>query len=372
MDINVKVKQNLAIRAFYLFFIMESIIIGIGIMGSPMYIYNEARQDAWVSILITYVYVLLVLFAMFLILKQYKNADILGIQVDVFGRWIGKLLGTIYMVHFAVTLLIIFVTYIEVVQIFVFPEISPFLMGGLLLILIVSSVLGGLRVIVGVAFLFFFLSHWLLFLLYDPVTQMELDNFRPFLGASIPDLLRGAKKASFTFLGFEILFFVYPFIQNKQQAKRPVFLGVTFAAFLVLLDTCIAIGFYSPGLLEQLEWSVLMLYKSVHLPFINRMDYIVIAEWMMVVLPNMVLLMWVLTFGMKRIYNIQKKVTLYAMATFLFVASGFIKYHSYIINLTDTYSEISFWLVYVYPFILLPLVWLKKRRKKAGKGLKKK
>lgn len=368
MDINVKVKNDLQIRAFYLFFIVTGTQIGVGMMGYPMYVYNEAKQDSWISILIAYVYLMVVVYVMYLILKQYKNADILGIQVDVFGKWIGKLLGTIYMIHFTVGLITVFVTYIEVVQIFIFPQLSSFVMGGLLLILIIYGALGGLRVIVGVAFIFFFLTQWLLFLFYEPIMKMEFNNFQPYFEATIPELLQGAKKTTFTFVGFEILFFVYPFIQNKQKAKRPIFLGITYTALIALLQMVIAIGFFSPGLLAQLEWAVLTLFKGSKLPFINRIDFIVIAEWIMVIVPVMLLLIWMITYGMKRLYNIPRKFALFTVALLLFISCGFISRHTYVIKLTDAYSVISFWIVYVYPFILLPIVWIKRRWDKKRKG----
>src|SRR5699024_10596625 len=123
MEVNLNVKPGLRIRAFYLFFIIPSIQIGVGILGAPKYIFEEANQDAWLSILIAFVYMIIVAWVMFIILNQYKNADIFGIQIDIFGNWIGKLLGTIYIAFFAAELLSVLLTYIEIVQIFLYPTI---------------------------------------------------------------------------------------------------------------------------------------------------------------------------------------------------------------------------------------------------------
>src|SRR5699024_10896573 len=101
MDINLNVKPGLRIRDFYLFFIIPSIQVGVGVLGAPRYIFADARQDAWLAILIAFVYIIIVAFVMFIILNQYKNADNFGIQMDVFEKWIGKLLGPVYIVFFA-------------------------------------------------------------------------------------------------------------------------------------------------------------------------------------------------------------------------------------------------------------------------------
>ncbi|WP_164669640.1 GerAB/ArcD/ProY family transporter [Virgibacillus doumboii] len=371
MDINLTIKENLQIRAFYLFFVITTIQVGVGIMGAPMYIFIEARQDSWISIIIAFMYILLVLFVMFKILSKYENADIFGIQVDLFGRWIGRILGTLYIIYLTVSLISIINTYIEVIQLFVFEELSSLIIGLLLVSLIVYSVLGGIRVIVGVVFIFFILSVWLIFLLYEPVARMDLTHFQPMFQASATELLKGAKATAYTFAGFEILFIIYPFIQHKERARFPVYFGAFFSFGLIMLTTVIAIGYFSHNQLEQLEWSVLSLFKIISLPFVERFDYIVVAEWMMVSLPNMILLMWAITYGMKRLYKIPQKITLYTVSFIILGICGFISYHHLITGLTDLVAKVGFWIVYIYPFILLPVVLLKNRwqRKKERENI---
>ena len=74
-----------------------------------------------------------------------------------------------------------------------------------------------------------------------------------------------------------------------------------------------------------MDWPVLSLFKSVSFTFIERFDYLVIIEWIMVVVPTMVLLMWAITYGTKRIYAIPQKTTLYVVAILLLTTSSFIK-----------------------------------------------
>ena len=364
MEVNLNIKPNLRFRAFQLFFLMIGIQTAVGILGAPRYIFEKSHQDAWVSILIALVYMLAVLWAMFFILKQYENADIFGIQVDLFGKWFGKLLGTVYLLFFAAELLSILLTYVEIIQVFIYPTMPFFVMGLLLLILVVYTVLGGIRVVVGVVFLFSFLSLWTFLLLYDPITRMEIAHFQPMFDASFTELLKGAQTTSYSFLGFELLFVLYPFIDNKKNAKLPAYLGVSASAFLVFIFTIISIGYYSPNDFELMDWPVLSLFKSVSFTFIERFDYLVIIEWIMVVVPTMVLLMWAITYGTKRIYAIPQKITLYVVAVLILTITSFIKQDDTIAKMTDTVSQVGFWIVFVYPFILLPIVVVKKKWKK--------
>ncbi|ASN06634.1 GerAB/ArcD/ProY family transporter [Virgibacillus necropolis] len=364
MDVNVKMKGNLQIRAFYLFFIITSIQTGAGIMGAPKFIYLEANRDSWLAILIAFVYMILVVLAICIIVKQYDNADIFGIQIDIFGVWIGKLFGCIFIIHIIVSLFSILITYIEVIQIFIFPTFPTYTLALILLSLVMYSVLGGIRVIVGVTFIFFILIQFLMVLLIVPAMRIDILHFLPAFQSSFVELLKGAKATSYSFIGFEILLLLYPFIQNKKNIKLPVILGLAWTAFTLLLVTVIAIGYYSPNQLGNLDWSVLGLFKIVSFSFLERFDYVVVSAWMMVILPNLLLLMWGSTYGVKRLFNVSQKKTLYIFTGLLVVLCSFFKDSHAITNFVSIIGQVGFWIVFVYPFVLLPLVLIKKKWRK--------
>lgn len=370
MDVNVKVKDNITIRAFYLIFILNSIQTGVGIMGAPKYIFIAAGRDSWLSILIAWAYMLMIVFVMFKILNQYKNADLFGIQVDLFGIWFGKFLGTIFLIHIAASLLSILITYIEVVQIFIFPNIKIITMASILLALVVYSVLGGLRVIVGIVFIFFLLTVFYSPILIHPAMRMDMTHFMPPVQSSFKELLLGAKATAYSFLGFEILMIIYPFIQNKKNAKLPSYLGISLSVLLILVMTVITIGYFSPKQIESIDWTVLSLFKTVSFSFIERFDYVIVAEWMMVVIPNMILLMWVITYGVKRLYKVKQRTTLYVTAILFLIISCSLNTNYAVQTVTDMVGKVGFWITFVYPLVLLPLVFIKKRWRKNKDGVK--
>jgi spore germination protein AB len=364
MKINLSVKPGNQIRAFYLFFVITSTQIGVGVIGVPRFIYMAAERDSWIAILIAFLYIAIVLLAMFAILNQYENTDIFGIHADVFGNWLGKFLSSIFIIHFGFAFLSILITYTEVIQLFVYHEMPNFEIVILLMILILYAVFGGLRVVVGLSFLLFFSTLWLYLALYDPAMRMSWYNFLPMFQSSIPDLLKGAKETSYTLMGFEILMVIYPFVQNKEKAKLPVLLGLAFSIFSVLVTTILSIGYFSAEGLKHIDWALLILFKSASFTFLERLDYIVVVVWAMIILPNLVFLMWSMAYGVKRLYKVPEKITIWGLAIFYLIIINFFSYDYQISKLTDIVAKYGFWIVYVYPFILLPLVLIKKKWKK--------
>lgn len=369
MKINVSIKPGNQIRALYLFFIISSIQIGVGIIGAPRFIYTEAHRDSWISILIAFMYICVLLLAMFWLLNQYENTDYFGIQVDLFGQWLGKLLGTVFIIHLGVSFFSVLLTYIQVIQLFLYHTFPNFAITILIMILVLYTIFGGLRVVVGVTFILFITSFWLLFILYDPMLRMNWYNLLPMFEESFPALLRGARQTSYTLTGFEILMVLYPFIQNKNKAKLPVYLGVAFSTLIVLIVTTISIGYFSAEGLEHIDWALLILFKTASFTFIERLDYIVVVMWLLVILPNLVLLLWAMVYGLKRLYKLPEKISLWGITALILILVNFFEYGYEIYQVTEIVSKYGFWITYVYPFILVPILFMKKKwRKRKGSG----
>lgn len=362
MNINVSVGKGNRIQAFYLFFIIVGIQIGIGILGAPRYIIQEARQDAWLSIVIAYIGLLIVIAAMFMILSRYENADILGIHQHLFGSVVAKLLGCIYIFYFTLELLSVLSSYVEIVKVFLFPTIPIIVLASMILLIVGYSVLGGIRVITGVVFLFSLLSFWIVPLIYDPMSRMDATHFLPMFDASFTELMKGAKSTSYTFFGPEILLFIYPFIENKNKMKMPVFLSVTFTCFTLLIATIVSIGYFSLEGIENLTWPVISLYKSVSFSFMERFDYFIIVEWMMIIVTTIILLMWIIVHSIERLFQIEQKKSVVGMSIILLLAAAMVSTEIHSQKLTDFNAKIGFWIVYIYPLILLPIVLFKTKR----------
>ncbi|MFD1017625.1 GerAB/ArcD/ProY family transporter [Thalassobacillus hwangdonensis] len=365
MKVNVPHTPGKQIEAFYLFFIIHTLQIGAGLMGVPRYVFEMSKQDAWISVLIAGLYMHLIIYLMIHILKCYENADLFGIQVDLFGRVIGTLLGSVYLVYFFFLNFTVMLNYIEVVQVFIFPNFSQPLLSLMLIAIAIYAVLGGFRVAVGVSVVFFFATIWLIATIYVPIKMMDWNHFLPIMEASPTEILKGVYKTTYTIIGLEVLFFVYPFVKNKNKVSLPSHLAVFFTTFLVLLVTVVSIGFFAEDQLKQTVWATLTLFKVVSFPILERFDMIAISLWLLVILPNFIMITWLFTYGVKRLYRIPQRTSLYVYGGALFIGSFLVKYRVDINTITNYSAIAGFWIAFVYPILLFPLVWLKTRKRRS-------
>src|SRR5699024_406619 len=140
-----------------------------------------------------------------------------------------------------------------------------------------------------------------------------------------------------------------------RNVKLPTFLGVSFTTFIVLATVIISIGYFSSQELEKTNWAVLKLFRGISLPLVERLDYLIMVEWMMVTIPTMLILMWCITYGTKRLFAIKQKTTLYGVSILLLIICSFIKYEYTSEKIGYITDQIGFWLIFVYPTVLLPI-----------------
>ncbi len=351
------------IPAFLLFFIVHSVQFGVGIHGFQRIIYQDAKQDAWISILLAGLATHIVAIFMLKTLEMYGLNDLYGIHQAVFGKWIGNLLNVLYILYFTTAFFAVLRNYIEVVQTWVFPDLSTWFLTISLLLIVIYSFTGGLRVIVGISFFSVILSVWLFPLMAFPMKYAEPGNLLPILEADVTEILKGVHSMTFTIVGFEILYVIYPFVKDKEHAKKPVHLALLFTTLIYLGIMLITLTFFSGEQLMKTIWATLSLFGIVKFPFIERIEYMVVCFWMLIILPNLCLFVWAAFRGTRRLVEVNALKFFGLFSLVIFLASILLKTRSQINTFNDYYSRVAFYIAFVYPIILFAIAAARRKFK---------
>ncbi len=349
------------VNTFLLIFVVHSMQLGVGIQGFQRIIYMEARHDAWISVIISGVATAIIGFIMVKTLSAYENTDLYGIQYDVLGKWIGTLVNILFVLYFLGGFHMIVRNYIEVLQAWVFPEIPNWLLALTLVYLVYYGLNGGLRTVVGVSFFSVTLSLWLILLLAYPFQFANWDYLFPMFEASVTEMLIGAKQMTFTVIGFEIIYVIYPFLKEKDRVHKYMQYGLGFTTILYLAVMVVSLAYFSGGQLERTIWGTLSLFKIVRFPFIERFEYVAITFWVLLILPNLMLYMWAATRGISRIFNKKEQKVSWILLTFILLTLLYPLTRVQINMLNDYFARGAFYIVFVYPLLLFGAVLIKNK-----------
>ncbi len=361
MHVQQKIKPNYLVNAFLVFFVVHATQIGVGLQGFQRIIYRDAHQDAWISVLIAGLGTSILVFVIIKTLELYESSDIYGIHYDVYGFFFGRLFNAIYIFYVLICFFVVLRNYIEVIQAWVFPELSLWFLSLSIILLVVYGITSGIRSMVGIAFFSVTLSLWLLVFLVYPLQYARWDQMLPMMEADILSLLKGAYNMTFTMLGFEILYVIYPYIKEKKKVQKFAQFGLLFSTIIYVALMIVAIIYFSGMQLERTIWATLSLFKIVRLPFIERFEYVAITYWMLIILPNLIFYMWSACRGIKRMFNIEETKSVWFFSAIILIAVQFIVTRTQVNMINDYFAKFAFYVVVCYPFVLYATAWLRKR-----------
>lgn len=369
MKVNLHPKEGLLINAFLIMFFINATQTGVGIVGLPRIVFLAAKHDAWISVFLGGVLSAVVLAMMVLMLQKYDSADLYGIQVDVFGKWLGNAMNIFYMLYMTLSFFVILMNYVEIVQVWIFPDLPTWQLALALILLTTYAVYGGIRIIVGVAFLSVIGTIWLMFILIVPMQYADPKNLLPLLNTDLKHIVNGVYKTSLSLMGFELLMFLYPYVKEKKKVFLYSQIGNFLTTILFTSITMISITFFAENGLARTIWPVLSMFKIVRLPNLERFEFIAVSFWMLVILPNMCCYLWAASKGFKRIINWKQNHGIWILGILVWVGSFFIKARYQMNELTDFVGKLGFLTAFCYPVLLSVLVLVKKwflRRKKSS------
>jgi L-asparagine transporter-like permease len=96
---------------------------GVGVLGFQRHVASYTEQDSWIAVLIGGVAVHLVIWMMYKMLNK-EQGDIISIHETTFGKWIGGFFTFLFMIYLLTLGITVLRTFIEVLQVWMFPEMK--------------------------------------------------------------------------------------------------------------------------------------------------------------------------------------------------------------------------------------------------------
>ncbi|MFC7370122.1 GerAB/ArcD/ProY family transporter [Fictibacillus iocasae] len=348
-----KIKENFLVSPYLVFFLVHSIQVGVGVLGYQRVIAKYAGYDSWISVLIAGILIHLLIGMIYYVLNT-GGGDITQIHQNLFGKYIGTCLNIVLLTYFAVWSVTVLRTYIEVVQVWMFPTLETWKIAAVFLLLTYYVVSGGFRIVAGVCFLGVVLPFGLVFLLVFPLEYTQFTNLLPVFDESMRDYFTSTRSMMLSYLGFESLLVFYPFIKNAKSSQKYAHFGNMFTVSMYLIVTIITFAFFSQEQLARNVWATLSMVKIVQVSFVERFDYVFVSIWCLVILTNITLSIWASTRIGKLVFKIRQHQVLLLILGVVLILCELLNTRL-LINLLNNYTnQVGFYMAVIY----LPLLFL--------------
>jgi spore germination protein AB len=359
------IPESRKISPFLVFFLIHAIQVGAGVLGFQRIIAKTAGYDGWISVILAGITTHIIMIIMYLLLDK-GGGDLVSAHSIVFGKWIGKIVDFLFVLYFTLLVVTIIRTYIEVVQVWMYPRLSTFYFALAFMILAYYIVSGGVRNIAGVAFFGTVLPSYLLLTFAFTFPYSDFRNILPVFDHSLKDMIMATKNMSLTFLGYESILLLYPFIKNAKKSQKYAHWGLFTTTTVYVIIAVTSFAFFSEKQLAKTVWATLSMWKIVEMPFVERFEYIGIANWCLVILPNVCIALWCASRIMKRSTPLNQRHAIWILSIIVIGTLTFITDRKQVNILNTLSGEIGFYLNYGYiPLLLIVVIIMKKVRKKA-------
>ncbi|MCR2823095.1 spore germination protein [Lederbergia panacisoli] len=356
-------EKGMQISPYLVFFLVHSMQIGIGVLGYQRQISKNAGYDAWIAVLIACVLSHIILFIIYKIAELGKG-DMNDTQSYIFGKYVGGIFNLIFAIYFISIAIAVTRAYIEILQIWLFQDLSVFWFTFSFLILAVYIVNGGIRTVTGMAFFSVVIPFYLFFAFLFAVPYSDYSDFLPILHHSFKDIFKATLQLSIAYLGYETLLYYYPFIQNPKKSKKWAHFGLLFTCIIYIFITFISFGYYSEGQLQHIIWATLSIWKIVKLSFMWRFEYIGIATWFMVILPNICIPLWCASRIMKKTIKTSQRSALFWISAVILFIVPLLETRHQIESFLNFINQAGFIINFIYIPLFFIIVLIVKKVKK--------
>ncbi|MDX8044709.1 GerAB/ArcD/ProY family transporter [Gracilibacillus sp. S3-1-1] len=279
------------VSPFLLFFIINATQIGEGLLSFEREIADIAGYDAWITTIISGLLTTVVIVIIWKIITD-EQTDWITIHHSIFGKIIGNCLTILFGLYALLVSIIVLISYIEIIQIWFFPDMSIVLFLSLLFILVLYICLGGFRIVVGFAFFSFFITSFLAVFKYKGFVDGNFSNIFPLFNTPIQDIIRALEPMSFSFLGIELILIYAPFIKRFKSGLKWAIGGNLLSSFTYLMSAIIIFMYYNEQQIQTISWPTLQLMKVINLPIVERFEYLGISLHFIAIIATSCLYFW--------------------------------------------------------------------------------
>lgn len=354
------VAERLQVSPFMTFFVIVSMQIGVGVLGFQRVIAKTAGHDAWISVLLAGASSHLILIVLYWLLQQ-ADGDFLLLHQRLFGRWVGGALSSLLALYFAAMAFVVLRTYIEVIQVWMFPDLKTWEFSLAFLFLCLYITVGGFRVVVGICFFCLIIPSYLLFTFWFVLDYTDFYQLLPILDHPPSTIVKAAKQMTLTMLGYETILLFYPFIKRGNQSAKWAHAALLTTTLFYALLTVLTLAYFSEKQLQRQIWPTLTMWKMVELPFIERFEYIGIANWLLIILPNVCLGLWCSSRICKQLFPVRQKTALLVIAAICFFSTLLIHDRKEVDFVNTILNRVGFYFLYIWIPCLAGITYIVKK-----------
>lgn len=300
-------------------------IIGSAILVIPSIIVSIAKQDAWITSILTLIIALGIMPLYIALGRRYPTMLFTEFTEEILGKWIGKLFSIIFLTFPLVAGSLTLYNIGDFIITQVMPETPIVPIYVFVLSVSLFGVRLGLEVLARSGEILFpwvitLFSLLVLFL----IKQISFDHFQPLLTTGIrPIFISTVHFLTFPFLDTVVFLMIFPYVKWTNKKRIPVYIGTLIGGIFLIIIIFLCILVLGVNQTSARLSPTYLLAQEINVTnFITRIEVIVAIIWFISIFFKLSILLFVLNLGLAQLFNLSSYRFLTLPIGLLFLASS--------------------------------------------------
>lgn len=290
------------ITSFQLVFLLIHMQVGVGVISLPYDIFIKTKNDSWIPVLITGIVIQIMILLFGALMKRFPTNNLYGIVSVLFGKFFGNMITILYSVLYIFAGSLILTKFVFVLKTWMMPHTPKWILLSLICFTAVFIVKDNLQIIArfmvisSVVFIGFIGSatYALKYAHFSYILPVGANGIMP--------IIEGLPPSLFAFQGFELLLFIYPFVQSTRKSiLKAASIANIFVTLFYLLLVIVSTLFFSVAEFRIVPEPVLYLIKAFSFRIIERPDLLFTAMWIVLVVTTLIGVTYIASLGLATI-----------------------------------------------------------------------
>ena len=363
-------RQSYCISPVEMSVTLVSMMLAIGILTLPRSLAEVMNSgDGWISILISGAIVMMFVFMIVRLQKNFPGQTLLQYVGDKgMGKWVAKILAILFVIYFVPFLAYEARVLTIIVRMYLLDRTPPEITLAIIVLTTTYAVTKGVQGIVHLNLMFLpFITFVYIILIVFNLENMNLTELRPVLPEGMLSIVPSLTPTLFSFLGLELLFFWLAFMKSDHLRALPLNLGVLLVTILYFLIAVVSYTVMSVDGVKTIVFPVVGLAKEVEIVegLIERFEPLMIVIWIMAIFNTMAIIQFLAVQTIKDVLKTKKGTWILAVVTFFAYYIGFIPNSiEEVFTLGEIVSYAGVTLIIFSLVIGYVTVWMKTKKKR--------
>ncbi|MCF6094469.1 spore germination protein [Microaerobacter geothermalis] len=346
--------------------IVLGVIVGVGILNLPRTVTETAKTDGWIAVIIGGMISILAVLLISLLTTRFPGKSMVEFVNLLLGKWIGSILILGYVLYFFVFAGVVARQFVEVVKLFLLPKTPIEVLIIAMLLTCAYPVLHGINIIARLnEFIMPLALFFLLFVFVFLFRDAKWDNLLPFLGEGWLPIIEGVPNTFFSYLGFEVILFMIPYMEQPRDAGKMASTGVAVSMVLYLVIVVFAIATFGAEDLQQLMYPTLSMVQYIMVPgaFIERFESVLMSVWIPLAFTTINVLFFTGSLAMNKLTGMNDhRIYVILALPVIYISSLIPNNVAEISDFMEIFSYYGSILALGVPLLLWGIAWIRKKR----------